>query len=92
MLVCLFLNEWRELTVAKIAVEQPFEDIKTALEAKGHEVQMFATDENVSGYDIGVVRAINEGHNDEFGFPVVSMKGMSIEDVVDAVETRVIQM
>lgn len=78
--------------MAKIAVEQPFGDVKTALEQKGHEVQMFNTDENVTGYDIGVVRAINEGHNDEFDFPVVSMKGMSIEDVVDAVETRISQM
>lgn len=78
--------------MAKIAVEQPFEDVKTALEQKGHEVQMFNTDENVSGFDIGVVRSINEGNNDEFDFPVVSMKGMSIEDVIDAVETRVNQM
>lgn len=78
--------------MAKIAVEQPFEDVKTALEQNGHEVQMFSTDENVSGFDIGVVRAINEGNNDEFEFPVVSMKGMSIGDVVDAVETRVSQM
>ena len=52
--------------MAKIAVEQPFEDVKTALEQNGHEVQMFNTDENVSGFDIGVVRAINEGNNDEF--------------------------
>lgn len=78
--------------MAKIAVEQPFEDVKAALEQKGHEVQMFNTDENVSGFDIGVVRAINEGNNDEFDFPVVSMKGMSIGDVVDAVEARVNQM
>ena len=74
--------------MAKIAVEVPFDDVKTALEEKGHEVTMFTTDENVSGYDIGVVRAINEGHNDEFTFPVVSMKGMSVDDVVMAVEGK----
>ena len=77
--------------MAKIAVEQPFEDVKTILEEKGHEVTMFNTDENVAGYDLGVVRAINEGHNDEFNFPVVSMKGMSIDDVVEAVEKKISQ-
>jgi hypothetical protein len=75
----------------KIAVESPFEDVKKALEEKGHKVKMFSTDENVTGYDLGVVRAINEGHNDEFNFPVVSMKGMSVNDVVEAVETRLQQ-
>jgi DNA-binding protein len=53
---------------------------------------MFNTDENVTGYDLGVVRAINEGHNDEFTFPVVTMTGMSINDAVEAVESRLSQM
>ena len=74
--------------MAKIAVEEPFEDVKKALEEKGHTVTMFNTDEDVSGYDLGVVRAINEGNNDEFNFPVVSMKGLSIEDAVETVENK----
>lgn len=74
--------------MAKIAVEEPFEDVKKALEEKGHTVTMFNTDEDVSGYDLGVVRAINEGNNDEFNFPVVSMKGLSIEDAVVTVENK----
>ncbi|EPD52120.1 YkuS family protein [Paenisporosarcina sp. FSL H8-0542] len=78
--------------MAKIAVEKPYEDVKKALEEKGHTVKMFSTDENVSGYDMGVVRAINEGHNDEFEFPVVAMSGMSIDNVVQAVEHRLGQM
>ena len=52
---------------------------------------MFNTDEDVTGYDLGIVRAINEGNNDEFEFPVVSMKGMSIDDVMMAVENRLEQ-
>ena len=52
---------------------------------------MFSTDENVKGYDVGIVRTINEGHNDEFDFPVVAMSGMSIDNVVDAVEHRLHQ-
>jgi hypothetical protein len=88
MMDVFIVNEWRMLKMAKIAVEEPFSDVKTALEEKGHEVTMFETDENVSGYDIGVVRAINEGHNDEFNFPVISMKGQSIDDVVNAIETK----
>lgn len=78
--------------MAKIAVEQPYNDVKKALEEKGHEVKMFNTDENVTGYDLGIVRAINEGHNDEFEFPVISMKGMSIDSLMDAVDTRLSEM
>ena len=77
--------------MAKIAVEKPYEDVKNALEEKGHTVTMFNSDENVSGYDLGVVRGINEGHNDEFTFPVVAMSGMSIDNVVEAVEHRLSQ-
>ncbi|MFD1206936.1 MULTISPECIES: YkuS family protein [Sporosarcina] len=73
----------------KIAVEQPYEDVMAALSAKGYEVKMFHSDEQVSGYDIGVVRSINEGNTHEFDFPVVSMKGMSVEDAVEAVEKKV---
>ena len=78
--------------MAKIAVEKPYEDVRKALEDKGHTVKMFSTDEDVTGYDMGVVRAINEGHNDEFEFPVVAMSGMTIDNVVDAVEHRLNQM
>lgn len=78
--------------MAKIAVEEPFEDVKKALEENGHTVTMFNTDEDVEGFDLGVVRAINEGNNDEFNFPVVSMKGMSIEDAVEAVESKLQNM
>ena len=85
------VNDWRLWKMAKIAVEEPFSDVKKALEEKGHDVTMFETDENVAGYDIGVVRSINEGHNDEFNFPVVSMKGQSVDDVVNAVETKLKQ-
>lgn len=77
--------------MAKIAVEEPFEDVKKALEEKGHSVTMFNSDEDVTGYDIGVVRAINEGNNEEFNFPVVSMKGMSIDNAVQAVEQKLNQ-
>lgn len=78
--------------MAKIAVEQPFEDVKSALEQKGHQVQMFETDENVSGFDLGIVRALNEGNNDEFDFPVVVMKGMTIDGVMEAVDSKLSQM
>ncbi|MCG7343385.1 YkuS family protein [Sporosarcina sp. ACRSL] len=72
----------------RIAVEQPYEDVMTALQAKGYEVKMFNTDEDVKGYDIGVVRAINEGNTQEFDFPVVSMRGLSIDEAVEAVEKK----
>ncbi|MDN4606604.1 YkuS family protein [Sporosarcina highlanderae] len=72
----------------RIAVEQPYEDVAAALQAKGYETKMFNTDEDVKGYDIGVVRAINEGNTHEFNFPVVSMRGMSLEDAVEAVDQK----
>lgn len=76
------------MNMPRIAVEQPYEDVMNALVAKGYEAKMFNTNEDVSGYDIGVVRAINEGNTHEFNFPVVSMRGMSIEDAVEAVEEK----
>lgn len=78
--------------MAKIAVETPFEDVASALQSKGHEVKMFDTNENVTGYDLGIVRAINEGHNDEFHFPVIGMKGMTLDGVMEAVDQRLSQM
>jgi len=72
--------------MAKIAVEQPFADVKEALEEKGYEVQLFESDENISGFDLGVVRALNDGNTDQFDFPVISIEGLSINDVVARVE------
>jgi len=74
--------------MARIAVENPFDDVKVALEEKGHDVQMFENDENLNGYDIGVVRAISDVNVDQFDFPVVGIHGMSVQDVVDEVEQR----
>ena len=76
--------------MAKIEVEKPYEEVKIVLKEKGHTVTT-NPDENVTGYDVGVVRAINEGHNDEFTFPVLAMSGMSgmsIDNVVEADENR----
>lgn len=72
--------------MAKIAVEQPFADVKEALEEKGHDVQLFESDENISGFDLGVVRALNDGNTDQFDFPVISIEGLSINDVLARVE------
>ncbi|WP_432362371.1 YkuS family protein [Sporosarcina sp. UB5] len=72
----------------KIAVEQPYEDVMNALLAKGYEAKMFQTNEDVTGYDLGIVRAINEGDTHEFNFPVITMKGMSIDEVVQAVDKK----
>ena len=74
--------------MAKIAVEIPFDDVKQALEEKGHEVKMFESDENLSGYDMGVVRALSDVNIDQFDFPVVSIEGNSVQDIVEDVEKR----
>jgi hypothetical protein len=83
-----WMDERRKIEMVKIAVEQPYEDVMNALVAKGFEAKMFNTDEDVTGFDLGVVRAINEGNTHEFNFPVITMKGMSIDDVVQAVEKK----
>lgn len=51
--------------MAEIAVERPFDDVKQALEEKGHEVKMFESDENISGYDFWVVRALSDVNVDK---------------------------
>lgn len=72
--------------MAKIAVEKPFDDVKEALAAKGHQVDLVESDQEVKGYDLGVVRAINDGDNDLYDFPVISIDGQSIDEVVSRVE------
>ncbi|WP_025784067.1 YkuS family protein [Sporosarcina sp. D27] len=74
--------------MAKIAVEKPFDDVKQALEGKGHEVKMFESDEKVSGYDFGVIRALSDVNVDQYDFPIVSIEGNSVQDIVDDVEKR----
>lgn len=74
--------------MANIAVEKPFDDVKQALEEKGHVVKMFQSDEEVKGYDMGVVRALSDVNVDQFDFPVVSIEGNSVQDIVDDVEKR----
>lgn len=74
--------------MANIAVEKPFDDVKQALEEKGHTVKMFQSDEEVKGYDMGVVRALSDVNVDQFDFPVVSIEGNSVQDIVNDVEKR----
>ena len=74
--------------MAKIAVEQPFDDIKQALEENGHQVDMFARDEELEGYDMGVIRSLNDSNVSNFKFPVVSVEGNSVQDIVDDIEKR----
>lgn len=74
--------------MAKIAVENPFDDVKQALEEKGHEVKMFESDEGLKGYDAGVVRALSDVNIDQFDFPVVSVEGRSVDDIVRDVEKK----
>lgn len=79
--------------MARIAVEKPFDDVKMALEEKGHEATMFQSAEKedmemVKGYDVGVVRALGDTSSEEFDFPVVSAEGMSVDEIVADVEER----
>lgn len=46
--------KWRKLS---------FDDMKKALEENGYEVAMFNTDEDVKGYDLGVLRADDDVEN-----------------------------
>ncbi|MCJ7842997.1 YkuS family protein [Lederbergia sp. NSJ-179] len=76
--------------LARIAVETPLEDVKHALEQKGHEVFMFTNEEEAKGSNLAIVRTLNEIDADakQFEFPFVSMEGMSVEEIVEEVEER----
>ncbi|ANF97044.1 YkuS family protein [Paenibacillus bovis] len=78
--------------MAKIAVEKPFDDVKEALEQKGHQVDLVESDQELTGYDLGVIRVQNDGDNDLYDFPVVSIEGMSIDEVVERVSDYVEKM
>lgn len=74
--------------MAKIAVEQPYEDIQKALEEKGHQVTMFVNNDDIKGCDVGVVRHINEFNEGPSDVPFVIADGKSVNEVVQEVEGR----
>lgn len=76
--------------MAKIAVETPLEDVKQALEEKGHEVFMFTNEEEAKGANVAVVRTLNEldANAEQYDFPFVSMEGSSVDEIVKDVEQR----
>nr|WP_230200159.1 YkuS family protein [Bacillus niameyensis] len=74
--------------LAKIAVENPLDEVKQALEEKGHQVSMFTVNDDMKGCDVGIVRAMTEMNTEQYDFPIVSMEGMSVQDVVNDVEQR----
>ncbi|WLV24991.1 YkuS family protein [Aciduricibacillus chroicocephali] len=74
--------------MAKIAVEEPFDDIQKALEEKGHEVKMFIDNNEIKNVDLGVVRHMNEFDEGDSEVPFVIAHGKSVDDVVNEVEQR----
>ncbi len=49
---------------------------------------MFDSDQELKDYDMGVVRALSDVNIDQFDFPVVSIEGDSVQDIVNDVEKR----
>ena len=72
--------------MAKIAVEKPFDDIKTVLEQKGHQVEMFVDNSGIKGVDLGVVRHLNEFDEAPSNSQLVIADGKSVDEVVKEVE------
>jgi len=75
--------------MAKIAVEEPFDDIQHALEEKGHQVTMFVNNSDIKNVDVGVVRHLNEFDEADSKIPLVIADGKSINDIVSEVEGRI---
>lgn len=75
--------------MARIAVENPLNEVKEALEEKGYQVSMFTSNEDMQGCDVGIVRNMtDEMHAEQYNFPILSMEGMSVEEIVQDVEQR----
>jgi len=74
--------------MAKIAVEQPYGDIQTALEEKGHQVTLFVNNHDIKNADVGVVRHLNEFNEGPSDIPFVIADGKSVDEVVQEVEGR----
>lgn len=72
--------------MAKIAVEEPFDDIKQVLQDKGHEVTMFIDNNDIKNVDLGVVRHLNEFDEGDSNIPFVIAHGKSVDEVVNEVE------
>lgn len=72
--------------MAKIAVEKPFDDIKSVLEQKGHQVEMFVDNSGIKDVDLGVVRHLNEFDEAPSNIQLVIADGKSVDEVVKEVE------
>ena len=73
--------------MVKIAVEQPFKDVRRALEKKGYQTEM-VTQITDPSYDVFVVRNQNMYVGSNIEGSLVETTGRSVEEIVAEVEER----
>ncbi|SDJ82176.1 YkuS family protein [Sediminibacillus albus] len=72
----------------KIAVEQPFEDVKNQLNKKGYQAEMLERKVDAPDYQVVVVRDLEDLTDIHMNVPIVSARGRSVKEIVAEVEER----
>ncbi|WKA55375.1 YkuS family protein [Planococcus shixiaomingii] len=74
--------------MVKIAVEQPFADVRRALKKKGYQAKMVKQPTDAIGYDVCVVRNLDVFDGSHVEGSLVETRGRSVNEIVDEVEER----
>jgi gas vesicle protein len=74
--------------MVKIAVEQPFTDVRRALKKKGYQADMVKQVTDAIGYDAIVVRNQNAFAGSQIEGSLIETRGRSVNEIVAEVEER----
>lgn len=74
--------------MARIAVEQPFIDVKEELRSLGFEAEMLQQKTDAPDYDCVVVRGIEDLTDIRMNVPMIEAKGRTVSEIVEDVISR----
>ncbi|WP_245830949.1 YkuS family protein [Sediminibacillus massiliensis] len=77
--------------MVRIAVEEPFKDVKQKLINKGYEAEMLQRKVDAVDFDCCVVRDKEDLADLHMNVPLVEAKGRSVKKIVTDVETRLLR-
>ncbi len=74
--------------MVRVAVEQPFEDVKKQLNKKGYQAEMLERKVDAPEFDAVVVRDLEDLTDIHMNVPLISARGRSVKEIVTEVEER----
>ncbi|SFE59537.1 YkuS family protein [Alteribacillus iranensis] len=74
--------------MARIAIEQPFTDVRDELSRIGFEAEMLLNKTDAPDYDCVVVRGIEDLTDMRMNTPLVEAKGRTVHDIIEEVKDK----